>query len=204
MSSAVFRPALPGDAQRLQNGSLGARVAEMRSRDHHGAGRSNKVWVDVVFAERHVGAVLAVEDQRKSLAVADSEEDERRQPLRIDHHAPGFDTFARELLEDEAAHMLVAHAGDQSALQPQPGRAAGDVRRRTADVLVERPHVLQPAADLGAVEVHARPADRDDVERLHVHFPCQKPVRRRKSRLAARSARMPPELRGSRSCSMVM
>jgi len=89
----------------------------------------------VVLAERRVRAVLPVEDQRKPLAVADPEENERRQALR--HHSARLDALARELLKNEAAHVLVSDAGDQTALQSQPGRAAGDVRRRASDVLVE-------------------------------------------------------------------
>ena len=198
------RAVLAGEGQRLQHRRLGARVAEMGAGREHGAGLGDEALVDVVLGQPHVGAVLAVEDQREALVVADAEDDQRGQPLGVDLHPAGVDALAGQLLDDEAAHVLVADAGDHRGLQPQPRRAAGDVGRRAADVLREGAHVLQAPADLVAVEIDRRPADGDEVERLHRVFLFQKPVLRRKVRLAARSARMLPVLRGSRSCSMVM
>ena len=46
-------------------------------------GRGDVGLVDVGLVERHVGAVLAVEDQREGLLVADAEDDQRGQPLRV-------------------------------------------------------------------------------------------------------------------------
>ena len=85
------------------------------------------------------------------LPVADAEDDEGRQALRIHLHTARVDPLARKLLDDESPHVLVAHTGDHSGPQSQPRRAEGDVRRRAADVLLERPHVLQPPADLRSV-----------------------------------------------------
>ena len=65
-----------------------------------------------VLGEPHVGAVLAVEDQRELLVVADAEDDERGQPLGVDLHAARVHPLAGKLLEDEAAHVLVADPGD--------------------------------------------------------------------------------------------
>ncbi len=42
-------------------------------------------------------------------------------------HALRVDTFSLQLLADEAAHMLVADAGDESAFQPQSRRADRDI-----------------------------------------------------------------------------
>ncbi len=85
--------------------------------------------------------------------------------------------LAGELLEDEAAHVLVAHPRDDRGFEPQPRRAAGDVRRRAADVLRERAHVLEAPADLSPVEIHRRPADGDEVECLHpANSSSQKPA----------------------------
>ena len=61
-------------------------------------------------------------------------------------------------------HVLGADPGDQARAEPQPGAADGNVRWTTADRLGERVHVLQPAADLLAVEVDRRTADGDHVE----------------------------------------
>ena len=131
------RAVLAGEGQRLQHRGLGARVAEVGAGGEHGAGLGDEALVDVVLGQPHVGAVLAVEDQREALVVADAEEDERGQPLGVDLHAAGVDALAGQLLDDEAAHVLVADAGDHRGLQPQPRRAAGDVGRRAADVLRE-------------------------------------------------------------------
>ena len=54
----------------------------------------------------------------------------------------------------------------QAALQAEPRRADGDVGRAAADRLGEARHVLEPAADLRAIEVDRGAADGDDVERL--------------------------------------
>ena len=72
--------------------------------------------------------------------------------------------LARALLADEAAHVLVADAGDEAAFETEPRRADGDVGRTAADRLGEARHILEAAADLHAVEIDRRTADRDDVE----------------------------------------
>src|SRR5690606_2711583 len=128
--------------------------------------RNDEILIDIVLAERHVGAVLAVEDQRKLRVVTDAADHQRGQPFRIDLHSLRRHTLAGELLEDEASHMLIADAADQSRLQAQSRATAGNIGWRTADILLERAHILQSAADLGAVEVHAGAADSDDVKCL--------------------------------------
>ena len=83
------RAVLAREGQRLQHRRLGPRVAEVRPRRQHRAGLGDEALVDVVLGQPHVGAVLAVEDQREALVVADAEEHERGQPLRVDLHARG-------------------------------------------------------------------------------------------------------------------
>ena len=51
-----------------------------------------------------------------------------------------------------------------AGFQPEPRRADGDVGRAAADGLGEGRHVLQPPADLLAIEVDGGAADGDDVE----------------------------------------
>ena len=120
--------------------------------------------IDVALVERAVGAIVAIEDEREGLFVADAEQDKRGQPDRIGPDAGDVDALARALLADEAAHVLVADPGDEAALQAEARRADRDVGRTAADRLGERRHVLQAAADLHAVEVDRRAADGDDVE----------------------------------------
>src|SRR3546814_5962753 len=59
--------------------------------------------VDVSLAERHVGAVVAVEQQREVAVAAHAEDRQRGEALRIDRHALGLDPPALELLEDGGA-----------------------------------------------------------------------------------------------------
>ena len=78
------------------------------------------------------------------------------------------DALAHQLLADEAAHLLVADAGEQRRAQAEPRGADGNVGRAAADRLGEGGDVLEPRADLLAVEVDRGAADGDDVERTLV------------------------------------
>ena len=111
--------AVAGERQRLQDRGLGAGVGEMGAGDDDGAGVGDERGVDVGFAEGHVGAVLAEEDHREVVLVADAEDDERGQPLGVGDDAADVDAFGDQGLADEAAHLLVADAGDQPRLRPR-------------------------------------------------------------------------------------
>src|SRR3546814_13579197 len=76
--------------------------------------------VDVGLAERHVGAVVAVEQQREVAVAAHTEDRKGGEALRIDRHALGLDPLALELLEDEGAALLLADPGSNTEI----GRAA--------------------------------------------------------------------------------
>ena len=182
------RAVLAGEAQRLQHRRLGPRVAEMGAGGEHRPGLGDEALVDVGLGQPHVGAVLAIEDQREALVVADAEDDQRGQPLGIDLHSARVDPLPRQLLDDEPPHVLVADAGDNGAPQPEPRRAAGDVGRRATDVLREAPHVLQAPTDLVAVEVDRRPPDGDEVQRLR-HSGPRFFLRARRPGLTPRTAR---------------
>ena len=153
-----------GDAHRLKlrGGRVGA--GEMRAAHQDRLGALDIVRIDVALVERAVGAIVAIEDEREGLFVADAEQHERGEPDRIGPDARNIDALARTLLTDEPAHVLVADTGDEAALQAQPRRADGDVGRAAADCLGERRHVLEPPADLRAIEVDRRAADGDDVQ----------------------------------------
>jgi hypothetical protein len=92
------------------------------------------------------------------------------QPFRVGRHPIHIHAFALELLADEPAHMLVAYSRDQTRLQPEPGRPAGDIRRRTADIFVERPHVFEPSTNLRTIQINARASD--GVMTSRVFIPC--------------------------------
>ena len=81
--------------QCFHHGSFGARVRQMRAGGHHRAGRGNKTFVNVIFTQRHVGAVFAVEDQRKMRLVTNTQQNQRGQPFGIGLDALHVDAFAR-------------------------------------------------------------------------------------------------------------
>ena len=144
----------------------------MRARSYNRAGRANKVRVDIISRQPHIRAILAVKDQWELFLIADAQKYKRGQPVRVRLDAVGVDTFAFKLLADEAPHMLVADTSDHRRFQPQPRRAASDIGRRAADVLVERPHIFQPSANLRAVQVNRGPTYGDEVN--FCHCPCLK------------------------------
>ena len=121
--------------------------------------------LDVRLGDRHVGAVLAQEDERERVLVLDAEHDGGGEPRRIDADVADVAAFARDRLDEEAAHRVVADARDQARLQAEPRAAERGVGRRAAEVLGEARDVLEPRADLLRVEVDAEAAEADDVER---------------------------------------
>ena len=147
-------PGRAGDAHRLELRGGGVGAGEMGAAHQHRLGALDILRIDVALVEGAVGAIVAIEDEREGLLVADAEQHERGEPDRIGADSGDVHALARALLADEAAHVLVADAGDEAAFQPQPRRADGDVGRAAADRLGERRHVLEAPADLRAVQVH--------------------------------------------------
>src|SRR3546814_2731029 len=97
----------------------------------------------------------SVEDRGERIRVADPEEHQRGQPLRIGRDARRGHALARQLLADEAAEVVCAHPRQQPGPQSEPGRADRGIGRAATDVLGERGHVLETPADLLAVQVDA-------------------------------------------------
>ena len=108
---------LTADLRRLarHRGDGGGR--EMSARENDGSGGTDEVGIDVVLGQRHVGAVLAVEDEREGLLVADPQDDQRGQAFWVGLHTAGVDALAPQLLDDETAHMLITHSGDDGGLE---------------------------------------------------------------------------------------
>ena len=169
-------------------GGARARLREVRAREQQRARRGDQRRVDVVDVDRHVGAAVAVEDEREGVAVADAEEDERGQPLRIGRHVADVDAFGGEPLAHEAAVVLVADARQHRRLQAEARQADGGVGRRAAEVLRERAHVLEAAADLLAVQVDRGAAHADDVERRALRVVARGSAALLSSRAACRRA----------------
>jgi hypothetical protein len=153
-----------GGADRLAVHGVARRGREMGAREADGLRGSNVILVDVGLDESHVGAVLAVEDEREALVVLHAERDERGEALGVGLHTARVDALALKLLADETPERLVADRGDEAGLETEPRRADGRVRRAAADGLREGRHVLEPPADLLAVKVDGGAADGDDVE----------------------------------------
>ncbi len=101
-----------GDADRLLLRGFGVRLGKMRAGDEHGAGGLDEILAHVVFADRHVGAVFAVEDGREGLVVFNAEQHESREPRRIGLDSSRLHALAGQMFLDEGAHLLVADAGD--------------------------------------------------------------------------------------------
>jgi hypothetical protein len=162
------RTMTPRHAQRLQDRGFGSRMGQMRSGGQNGTRAGNEIFVDIGLGQGHIGAVLAIEDQRKATVVADAQQNQRGQAVRIGCHTAHVHALALQLFADEAAHMLIPDPCDHGRFQTQPRGATGNVGGRSADIFRERAHVFQPAADLLAVKIDRGPADRDHVKRLHV------------------------------------
>ena len=138
--------------QLLGRGSVGA--CEVGPGDDDRLGARDIIFVDVAFVERAVGAVFAIEDEREGAVVANAKNDDRAEALRVGAHTADVDALARALLSDEAAQVLVADAGDQPWLEPEPSRADRDIGWTASHRFREACHVLKSPADLRAVKVH--------------------------------------------------
>ena len=138
---------------------------EVRAGDQQRAASRDVGLLDLRVADRHVGAVLAQEDQRERVLVLDAEHDGGGEARRIDADVADVAALARDRLDEEAAHRVVADARDQSRVEAEARAAERGVRRRAAEVLREARDVLEPRADLLRIEVDAEAAEADDVER---------------------------------------
>ena len=101
------------------------------------------------------------------MLVANAKDHQGGQTLGVSDNALGINPLARQFFADKAAHMLVADPRDQTRLQAKPRRACRHIRRRTADVFLERRHVLQPTAHLRAVKIDRGSADGDHIKGFH-------------------------------------
>ena len=117
-----FPPISLGDPDRLvlRRGRAGLR--EVGARHHDGCGGGDEGLVHVILAKGHVGAVVAIEDERKGVAVTHAENHERGEPLLVGDDAGGLDPFPRQLLQDEAPDLLVTHPRQQGGTSGRDAR----------------------------------------------------------------------------------
>ena len=84
---------------------------------------AKKRRVEVADRDVHVGTLLAVEQQRKCLAVADAEDRQRRQALGVGDYVAHVNALGGEGLAHEASVLLVAHSCEHRRFKPQARRA---------------------------------------------------------------------------------
>ncbi len=144
--------------------AMHVRRREVGAGDEQRLRLGQEIGGDVVVGDRHVGAVLAIEDQRKRVAVLDPQHHARGQPGRIDADVRDVAAFASERLDEKAAHRVVAHARGHRRVETEPRAAERRVGRRAAEVFGEARDVLEPRTDLLCVEINRKAAEADDVE----------------------------------------
>ena len=132
--------------------------------DRERAGRRERRGVGIRGLETHVGAILAIENVRKALGVLDAEQNESREPPRVGLHGADVDALGGQGFADEAAHVLVADAGQHGHLEPQPRKTDGDISRGAAEVLGEMLGILEPRPALEAIEVDGRATQANEVD----------------------------------------
>ena len=137
---------------------------EMRAGDQQRAALRDVRLLDLGIADRHVGAVLAQEDQRKRVLVLDAENDRCGQSIRVDADVADVAAFPRDGFGEEAPHRIVADARNQSCVEAEPRTTECGIRRRAAEILREARHVFQSRTDLLRVEVDAEASEADDIE----------------------------------------
>ena len=98
MSSTTWPPCALASRIALREAAFSAGRAEMRAGDDHGLGPGDQILVDVAFAQRGIGAVLAVEDEREGVLVADAQDHQCGEPVRVGDDAAHVDALARALL----------------------------------------------------------------------------------------------------------
>ena len=137
---------------------------EVGTGDQQRLGAGDEGLVDVVRAQRHVGAILAIEHQRKGLAVLDAQQHQGGEALAIHLDAAGVAAFLRQRLGQEAAHVVVADPGQHRRSQPQARGAEGDVGGGSPQVLGEAADVFQRRPYLLRIEVDAQSPQADDIQ----------------------------------------
>src|SRR6202453_1717929 len=109
-----FAPGGARDPHRLSLRGGRVRAREMGAAHEDRLGAFDVTRIDVAFVERAVSAILAIEDEREGLFVADAEQYECCQAYRIGSDAGNINALARALFADEPAHGLVSDPGDEA------------------------------------------------------------------------------------------
>ena len=103
---------IPRDLKRLERRGLYPGMTEMRARGDHGPRASDELRINIIDRQPHVRAILAVEDQRKLLLIANTQQHQRSQAIRVGLDPGRIHALVLQLLADKAPHMFIADAGD--------------------------------------------------------------------------------------------
>ncbi len=112
--------------------------------------------------------------------VADAEEYQRGQVIRVGDHVADVDASPLQLVAHELAVLLVADARQHGGPQSEAGAADRRVSRGAAEIAREGADFLQRRADLLSVQIDSGAADADKIEApVHRRAPLGRaPLRR--------------------------
>jgi hypothetical protein len=109
----------------------------MRAVDQNRVGRGQIGFIEVLLGQRHIGAILAIKNQRKSLAITDSEYYQGRQARRVGMHTAHVNALAQQFFANEASHVIGADSRHESYFQSESRRRNRRIGGTAADVLCE-------------------------------------------------------------------
>ena len=144
-------------------------AGKMCACDHYGLGRGNIGLVNILDAQRQIGTVVAVKNQRKSFFIPYAEHNQCGEAVLINFYAAHIHALAGALLGDEAPHMFIADAGDQAGFEAKPRGANGNIGRTPANSLGKAGHIFQLATHLRAIKVNAGTANGNDIKNGCAH-----------------------------------
>jgi hypothetical protein len=155
-----------GDADRLALRGFGVGPGEMRAGDDDGAGRRDEGLVDVAPRPAPCRRSRCARRSSANAFVLDREQHERGQPLLVGGDALDRLTPSRASCS-RMKRPICSSPTRVSSAERSPSRAVpiAMLAGQPPTDLAKEADVLQPRADLLAVEVDRRAADGDDVER---------------------------------------
>ncbi|KPY34810.1 hypothetical protein ALO49_101658 [Pseudomonas savastanoi pv. retacarpa] len=125
----AFDVVLFGVVERLAAGLEHLIGRKMRAGDQQRLARRDLLFVDVLGAQSHVGAIFAVEHQGERFAVFQPQQHHGGQALGIALDSADITAFAGQRLDQEATHMVITYPAKHGRPEPQPGSTECDIGR---------------------------------------------------------------------------
>ena len=144
-----------GQLRRIQRGAAARLLAEIRAGELEHAALRDRRGENVIDRQRNIGAVVAVEHQRKFIRRFDAEHDRAGMPAGFARAGADVHSFPGQKMRDKIADRVLAERGQERGIQAQPAAADAHVRGGAADVGGEAANIDEPGPDIVAVEVHA-------------------------------------------------